>query len=116
MIGYTCKYTPLEIIKGFNEDYALINNETNSFQWSESITHSNLCSHAKAILETCYNKNLRELLLVNCCDSMRRVYDVLKSERNLDFLFLLDLPHSDSLCAQKLLKKELLRFIEEYSI
>lgn len=115
MIGYTCKYTPLEIIKGFNENYTLLNEETNSFQWSESITHSNLCSHAKAILENCYNKNITELLLVNCCDSMRRVYDVLKSERTLDFLFLLDLPHSDSLCAQKLLKKELLRFIEEYS-
>ena len=38
-------------------------------------------------------------LWVNCCDSIRRCYDVLRAQGGLDFLFLLDLPHHDDGCA-----------------
>ena len=54
------------------------------------------------------------LVLVNCCDSIRRCYDVLRAQGGLDFLFLLDLPHHDDGCAKARLRGELERLAAEY--
>ena len=48
MIGYNCKYTPVEIL-AFFDDYRLINNETEHFDYSSQTMHANVCSHIKAI-------------------------------------------------------------------
>ena len=70
----------------------LLNREAEEFTFSEGVTHNHFCCHAKAVLEHCKHGGVRQLVLVNCCDSVRRTYDVLKARGELDFLFLLDLP------------------------
>ena len=41
---------------------------------------------------------MEQLVLVNCCDSMRRVYDIVESTGKCKFLYMLDLPHEDNEC------------------
>lgn len=114
MIGYTCKYTPIELLAGFGAECALLNEETESFSVAEEQTHANLCCHTKAMMQFCEEKDIKELVLVNCCDSVRRAYDVLKKSGKLDFLYFLDLPHNDSVCARGRFKNELISLAESY--
>ena len=114
MIGYTCKYTPVELLAALGGQPALLNREAAAFSHAEALTHNHLCCHAKAVLEECRRDGVRELVLVNCCDSIRRCYDVLRAQGGLDFLFLLDLPHHDDGCAKARLRGELERLAAEY--
>lgn len=115
MIGYTCKYTPIELLAGFGTECVLLNEETESFSVAEEQTHANLCCHTKAMMQFCEEKKIKELVLVNCCDSVRRAYDVLKQSGKLDFLYFLDLPHEDSFCARERFKNELINLAESYA-
>lgn len=114
MIGYTCKYTPIELLAGFQADTVLLNEEAQDFTYAEGCAHNNLCCHTKALLEACHSGRTDELILVNCCDSVRRAYDVLQDSGQLDFLFFLDLPHTDTLAARRQLERELRRLAEAY--
>jgi len=115
VIGYACKYTPLELIRVLGGDPVLINREAESFEAADKICPGNLCSYSRSLIEAVYSQNLKELCLVNCCDSIRRCFDVLHEEGSLDFIFLMDLPHLDDECAREQLAGELRRFYREYS-
>jgi hypothetical protein len=41
--------------------------------------HSNLCAHARQLITAA--RGADEILLTNCCDSVRRVYDTLEAEQ-----------------------------------
>ena len=51
MIGYTCKYTPVELLAALGGQPALLNREAAAFSHAEALTHNHLCCHAKAVLE-----------------------------------------------------------------
>ncbi|HOE75169.1 MAG TPA: acyl-CoA dehydratase activase [Rectinema sp.] len=112
MIGYTCKYTPIELLYALGETTELLNHEVTDFEYAEKWTHPNLCCHAKAFL--LHSSELNELVLINCCDSIRRAYDVLLAQKSHRFLFLFDLPHIDDGCGQENVKKELVRLTQRY--
>ena len=114
MIGYTCKYTPIELLNALGGECVLLNSAADDFQNADSMTHPNMCSHAKAIIEEYEKSGIDEIVFVNCCDSMRRVYDIIRAEYPDRFVFLMDLPHEDNSCAKEMLKNELLRLAEEY--
>jgi len=113
MIGYNCKYAPVEILAGFDEEYELINNETENFDYSAGKMHLNMCSHAKAMLEDIHSGNYKKLLFMNCCDSSRRVADAV-SEENIDFSYCFDLPLCNNRCAVEKFKDDLIDFIGIY--
>lgn len=115
MIGYACKYTPLELIRALGGDPVHLNGGVESFEAADRICPGNLCSYSRALVQTVCEGGLKELVLVNCCDSIRRCYDILLAEGKLDFLFLLDLPHCANSCARQLLSGELRRFCREYA-
>ncbi|NLW78496.1 MAG: 2-hydroxyglutaryl-CoA dehydratase [Ruminococcaceae bacterium] len=115
MIGYACKYTPVELIAALGGQPVLLNSEADSFEQAERLSHSNLCCYVKALLENCHRQRVRAVFLVNCCDSMRRAYDVLLAAGETDFLFLMDLPDCSQGCAKDMLALELRRFAEEYA-
>lgn len=117
MIGYNCKYVPVEVIAGFGEQCELINNEVANFDYASSRLHPNMCSHAKAMLEEIHTSNYKELLFMNCCDSSRRIFDSSKDE-NIGFSYCIDLPSCGNRCAVEKFKDDILNFIasyEEYS-
>lgn len=113
MIGYNCKYAPVEILAGFEEKSELINNEAENFDYASSCLHPNMCSHAKAMLEDIHSGKYKKLLFMNCCDSSRRVSDAV-SEKNIDFSYRLDLPFCNTGCAIERFKDDLINFITAY--
>lgn len=55
-----------------------------------------------------------ELVLVNCCDSMRRVYDIVESTGKCKFLYMLDIPHDDEKCEKVKFAASICRLKEAY--
>lgn len=113
MIGYNCKYAPVEIFSGFGEDYRLINNEAKNFDYASSRLHPNMCSHAKAMLEEIHTQQYSRLLFMNCCDSSKRLFDSVKNE-NIGFFHCMDLPSCNSKCAVERFRDDIVEFIRKY--
>ena len=97
MIGYSCKYAPVELVAAYGEEALLLDAETSDFSRAETLTHANVCCHAKALLTQALDTD--ELVLTDCCDATRRICDVLQDAGRQRFLFQFDLPHDDAACA-----------------
>lgn len=108
-IWYVCKYTPLEWIAGFGLPVQRLDPALVSFECADTCAHPNLCGYGKAVLEEVIGKGIRRLLLVDCCDVCRRIYDVLQERGGMEFLFLMSLPHKNGRAEQSLLEGELRR-------
>ena len=72
-----CKYSPLELLSGFSLKTERLDPTPISFSCAESCGHPNLCGYGKAVLEEVLSRDIRCLLLVDCCDVCRRIYDIL---------------------------------------
>ncbi|MFD3155752.1 acyl-CoA dehydratase activase [Haloimpatiens sp. FM7330] len=114
MLGYVCKYTPVDIIESFGEKAYRINPVVSNFNKADSLLHTNMCAYSKAVLEECYNKNIDKLVLVNCCDSIRRLYDVLKKDSFFKFIHMIDLPRKLNFYSHNLFLNEISNFIDSY--
>lgn len=114
MTHYICKYTPVELLTALGGDCTVLDQMPDSFPLSDQLGHPNLCGFGKAVLEASLSGQVKELVLVNCCDVIRSVYDILLEHGKLDFLYLMDLLHCDSQCARVRMKGELERLAEAY--
>ena len=112
---YICKYTPVELLEALGGTCRVLDHMPERFDRSDEVSHPNLCGFGKAVLEACLEGEVRELVLANCCDTIRSVYDVLLAHGKLDFLFLMDLPHCGDCCAREKLRGELLRLAAAYA-
>ena len=92
MIYYVCKYTPIELFRGFGEECSVLEEMPENFEQSDQIAHANLCGFGKSVIQAVLEGKVEQLVLVNCCDSMRRVYDIVESTGKCKFLYMLDLP------------------------
>lgn len=111
MIEYNCKYAPYELLRVFDE-CRLLNNNAEQFEYSQTAMHPNMCCHIKAILEDIHSNPYDRVLLMNCCDSTRRLYDALENE-NLSYKRMLDLPSEANGCSIIKFKNDLLELIKE---
>lgn len=114
MIHYVCKYTPVELFRGFKETCAVLEEMPENFEQSDQIAHANLCGFGKSVIQAVLEGKVEELVLVNCCDSMRRVYDIVKHTGKCKFLAMLDLPHDDRECEKLRFAGSLRRLKEAY--
>lgn len=114
MIHYVCKYTPLELFRGFGEECAVLEEMPENFELSDQIAHANLCGFGKSVIQAVLEDKVDQLVLINCCDSMRRVYDVVESTGKCKFLYMLDMPHEDNECEKVKLAKGIRRLKEAY--
>ena len=96
---YICKYTPVELLEALGGTCRVLDHMPERFDRSDEVSHPNLCGFGKAVLEACLEGEVRELVLANCCDTIRSVYDVLLAHGELDFLFLMDLAHCGDCCS-----------------
>ena len=112
---YICKYTPVELLEALGGNCQVLDEMPDSFSLSDEVGHPNLCGFGKSVLEACLSGQVRELVLVNCCDTIRSVYDILASRGEMDFLYLLDMLHTTGSGAITRTKMELLRLAEAYS-
>ncbi len=114
MIAYTCKYTPVELFAGFGEEAEKLNPEVAQFDEADRLSHRNLCSFARALLQSFRENDIQKLVLTSCCDSLRRTADVLQAAQPDAFVFLLDLPRADGPCAVERFAAEMKRFLQVY--
>ena len=98
---YICKYTPVELLSAYGGQCANFNDMPDGFDLAEQLAHPNLCGFGKALLEAVMAGQIRELVLVACCDTIRSVYDILADSGKLDFLYLLDMLHCGTACARE---------------
>ena len=111
---YICKYTPVELLRAFGGEVAILNHMPDNFDLSDQVSHPNLCGFGKALLEACMEGQVKELVLVNCCDTIRSAYDVLLESGKLDFIFMLDMLHNPDACSRERTRNELLRLAKAY--
>lgn len=112
MIGYFCKYAPIEIFNGFDEECKLIN--VSDVKETSPNMHINMCSFIKGAFEEIKRGDYNGIILTTCCDSTKRLYDLLRSELRDKFIYLLDLPHNNSEAAYKLYSNRIQEMIHAY--
>ena len=116
MLGYICKYTPVELLEAFGEELTLLNPRVNSFHEADTHLHANLCSYVRAVFEVFAQGGLDGLVLTSCCDSARRLYDALTAAWPDKFFFCLDLPRKVNDFTEGLYEKQLRRMAEAYCL
>lgn len=107
---YICKYTPVELLKGFDIETELLDFTVHDYELSDQYIHSNICSFSRSIIEGRLRESSKPIILTTCCDSVERVADVLKDLGQE--VFTLNLPHNNNCCGVLLYKDELLRLID----
>ena len=98
---YVCKYTPIELLEAFGGECQNLNEMPQGFDHADQIAHPNICGFGKALLEAVMSGKVKELVLVNCCDTIRSVYDILVDSGKLDFLYMFDVLHCDAECSRE---------------
>ena len=51
MIYYVCKYTPIELFRGFGEECSVLEEMPENFEQSDQIAHANLCGFGKSVIQ-----------------------------------------------------------------
>ncbi len=92
MLGYICKYAPVEIFESMGVEMKRIEPEVTNFNQADMRMHPNVCSFAKGVLEDVLSQDYEGVILTTCCDSIRRLYDVLKAQLPDRFIYMLDTP------------------------
>ena len=116
MIGYICKYTPIEIFEAFGEETCRIEPDVTNFNQADTLMHPNLCSYAKGVVETALEGQYEGIVLTTCCDSIRRVYDVLKEKLPGTFVYLLDVPRIAKDAGIDLYEKRIREMVSAYEV
>ncbi|BBF43401.1 benzoyl-CoA reductase subunit BadG [Lachnospiraceae bacterium KM106-2] len=114
MIGYVCKYTPIEIFGALGVETKRIEPDVTNFDQADTLMHPNMCSYTKAVLEDVTAHDYEGIILTTCCDSIRRLYDVLKEHFPDKFIYLLDVPRKVNEFSTKLYEKYILEMVTEY--
>ena len=113
MLYTTCKYAPEELFSGFGVPTMRLDPNPVSFSCADGCAHPNLCGFAKAVIEEVRMMDVRELIITDCCDAMRRTYDVLSGQQ-LDFLWFLPLPHKSGPAEVRMFAKYLKELADAY--
>ncbi len=96
VIGWFCSYTPLEIFHAAGlHTYRIIPEPGRAITRSDGYIDRNFCPYVRTCLGEALDgkyKFLSGLVIVNSCDSMRRMHDVWRYNIGGAFNYLLDLP------------------------
>jgi predicted CoA-substrate-specific enzyme activase len=114
-VFYACKYTPIELLAGFGAKSRLAEADISSFDEADRLAHPNLCGYGKGLVERLLADDVHEVVLVTCCDVIKRAYDVLVEQGKLDFVWLLDLPHKRGDAERRLFRARLAKLAEAYA-
>lgn len=111
---YECKYTPVELIEAFGGEPELLNRSSETFRQAEILGSPNLCGFGKSVIETAIGEHIKDLFLVNCCDTIRSASDIIADAGDTEFLYTMDLPHCMSQCSRELMTAHLEDFATKY--
>jgi benzoyl-CoA reductase subunit C len=94
-IGFTCAYTPLALLDAAGYAPYRILPMGDQPDQAGRVLHDNLCPHVKRVLDRAMSDDLPDLagiVLMNSCDTMRRLADAWRKVRPTDRVILVDLP------------------------
>ena len=112
---YVCKYTPIELLESLGGECENFNHMPDGFDLADQVSHPNICGFGKTLLEGVMEGKIKELVLVSCCDTIRSVYDILLESGKLDFLYILDVLHCDSVCSRERMAVQLKGLAKAYA-
>jgi predicted CoA-substrate-specific enzyme activase len=92
MILYLCRYAPAEVLEAMGARTEYLEPDDADLSAAESALHPTICSFVKAAFEEIARRNPEGVLLTSCCDSSRRLYDVLKRRYPEKFIYIMELP------------------------
>lgn len=114
MLGYICKYAPVEVFESMGTEMKRIEPDVTNFNQAEIRMHPNICSFAKGVLEEVMQGGYEGVILTTCCDSIRRLYDVLRDEFPEKFIYMLDTPRITGEAGTRLYKQRIEAMTAEY--
>ena len=114
MLGYICKYAPVELFESMGVQMERIEPDVTNFNQAEIRMHPNICSFAKGVLEEVMSGKHEGVILTTCCDSIRRLYDILKEEFPDKFIYMLDTPRTTKDAGITLYEQRIRAMIREY--
>lgn len=114
MLGYICKYAPIEIFLSMGTEMKRIEPCVTNFTQADMKMHPNICSFAKGVLEDVLTNDYEGVILTTCCDSIRRLYDVLKEELPDKFIYILDTPRITKDAGITLYENRIRKMIQAY--
>lgn len=116
MLGYICKYAPVEVFESMGVQMQRIEPDVTNFNQAEIRMHPNICSFAKGVLEEVMSGEYEGVILTTCCDSIRRLYDVLREEFPDKFIYMLDTPRITKDAGITLYEQRIRTMIREYEM
>ena len=114
MLGYICKYAPVEVFTSMGVEMKRIEPDVTSFTQADIKMHPNICSFAKGVLEEVLDNDYEGVILTTCCDSIRRLYDVLREELPAKFIYILDTPRTTKETGVALYQTRIKNMIKSY--
>ena len=114
MLGYICKYAPIEVFESMGVEMKRIDPQVTNFTQADMKMHPNICSFAKGVLEDVMAGGYEGVILTTCCDSIRRLYDVLKQGLPDRFIYILDTPRITKDAGIALYEGRIRKMIEAY--
>lgn len=114
MLGYICKYAPIEIFESMGVTMQRIEPDVTNFNQAEIKMHPNICSFAKGVLEDVMAGDYEGVILTTCCDSIRRLCDVLREEYPDKFIYMLDTPRLTKEAGVDIYEQRIKAMIEAY--
>ena len=115
MLAYFCKYVPEELLQAFGTELVCLEPHVTNFTQADALMHPNMCSFSKAVLEEFEKQDYEGMVFTSCCDSSRRLYDILCQQFPDKFFFCLDLPRKINDFAVTLYTKQLQKLIDAYA-
>jgi len=115
MLGYICKYTPVELFESMGVTMERLEPQVAQFSQAETLMHPNVCSYVKAVLEAFAANPSEGIILTNCCDSVRRLSDTLKAQYPDKFFYILEVPRKVNTFAVGLYEKQVMKMMAAYA-
>jgi len=92
IIGYMCSYVPHQFISNLGFSVLNFNDLDKETEKAIPSLPVNLCSYVRHCEKILAQTGIDGLIITNCCNSMQRLYDYVKSARPDIFCYMLELP------------------------
>ena len=114
MLGFVCKYAPVEVFEAMGTETGRISPSVVNFNQADTLMHPNMCSFVKSVLEEVVGSDYEGVILTTCCDSVRRLCDVLKEQCPDKFIYMIDVPRKVNDFSAKMFTESIREMIRAY--
>lgn len=113
MVGWSCTYTPEEIIYAAEALPVMVSGDLGSTSLADAALPRNVCSFARSCLDAALSGDYEYLdgyVVSNCCDNSGKIYDLWRYHVDIPYFHLINTPHTNTENAHNFFYEELQRF------